>query len=108
MAWFEACKIEELAPGEIVQVDSDPAIALYNVDGELFATQDVCSHAESSLADGYLDGDVVECSWHMAKFCVRNGRALSLPATVDLATYPVKIVDGAVLVGLDENVTAPS
>lgn len=96
MVWVEACRVEDLPAGEVQMVPTDPPIALYNVDGEFFATQDVCTHAESSLSEGYLEDDTIECGWHMARFCVRTGKALSLPATTDLATYPTKVVDGSV------------
>lgn len=108
MTWVEAGRVDDLEAGEVRQLETEPPIALYNVDGELYATQELCSHAESPLADGYLEGDVIECAWHMARFCVRDGRALSLPATVDLTTYPVKVVDGVVLVGVGESLSSPS
>lgn len=93
------CRVEELPDGEMCRVDCDPPVAVYNVDGEFHATADTCTHMESSLTeDGYLDGDVVECGWHMAKFCVRTGNPLMLPATEALPTYPVEVVDGHVFV----------
>nr|ART36372.1 C559 [uncultured bacterium] len=55
---------------------------------------------ESCLTDGYLDGDVVECALHMARFCVRTGRALTLPGTVPLQTFPVRLADAEIQVGL--------
>ncbi|CAI7978357.1 putative 3-phenylpropionate/cinnamate dioxygenase ferredoxin subunit [Frankia sp. Hr75.2] len=98
MGWERACAADDLPPGEVLRLDVDPPIAVYNVDGEFYATADTCSHAESSLAEGYLEGDTIECVWHFARFCVRNGKALSLPATVDLRTYAVRLEDGDVLV----------
>jgi nitrite reductase/ring-hydroxylating ferredoxin subunit len=95
---IRVCAVADLAPGEAVQVEHDPPIAVFNVDGEFFATADTCTHEQTSLADGYIDGDRVECSWHFAKFCIRTGAALSLPATVALKTYAVEIDDGAVFV----------
>lgn len=76
-----------------MQVETVPPIAVFNVDGEYFAIDDTCSHDKSSLADGYIDGDRVECSWHFAKFCIRTGAALTPPATVPVSTYEVR-VDG--------------
>lgn len=108
MVWVTAGRVDDIDDGEVRQVPTDPPIAIYNVDGEFFATQDICTHAESSLAEGYLEDDVVECAWHMARFCVRTGKALSLPATADLATYPTRVVDGTVLVEIDEDLTPPN
>ncbi|MGE0304433.1 MAG: non-heme iron oxygenase ferredoxin subunit [Acidimicrobiia bacterium] len=99
-----ACDLSELKPGEIRQAADDPRIAVYNVDGEIFATADLCTHDRSSLSqEGYLDGDQVECGWHMAKFCVRDGAVTAPPATEPLDTYRV-CVDGAdVYVVVDES-----
>lgn len=82
----------EIAPGEMkaFEIDGD-LIAIYNVDGEFFATCDTCSHEEASLTEGWLDDDVVTCPSHGAEFSVRTGEALSLPATEPVATYPVRV-----------------
>lgn len=74
----------------------EPPIAVFRVGGDLLATSDTCTHAASSLADGYIDDDVVECLLHGAKFCLRTGAALSFPATQPLRCYPVRAVDGRV------------
>ncbi len=79
----------------------DPPIAVFNVDGDFLATADTCSHDESSLADGYVDGDQVECAWHFAKFCLRTGRVLSPPANQDIAVYRVEIDDGVLYVNTE-------
>jgi nitrite reductase/ring-hydroxylating ferredoxin subunit len=98
MPWILACGVDDVAPGEAVALDSDPPIAVFNADGEWFATADTCTHDKSSLAEGYIDGEVVECAWHFAKFCLRTGAVLALPATVPIATYATKVEDGAVYV----------
>lgn len=100
MGWVRACEAVELDDGEAVVVDRSPhsPIAVFNVDGEFYAVDDTCTHEEYSLADGYIDDDVVECALHMAKFNVRTGKVLSLPATRDLTTYPVRVEDGSVFV----------
>jgi nitrite reductase/ring-hydroxylating ferredoxin subunit len=92
--------VDDIEPGEAVVVDVNPPVAVFNVDGEYLATADTCTHAESSLADGYVEGTEVECSWHMAKFCLRTGEALTLPATEPLATYATKVVGDEVFVQL--------
>lgn len=107
MSWLRACKISDLNEGEILRLDLTPPVAVYHVDGEFFATDDTCTHAESSLSDGYLEGNEVECVWHYARFCVKSGKALGLPATKDLQTYPTKVEDDEVLVDLSAR-TPPS
>lgn len=105
MSRLVACKVGELADGEVKKLDAvEPAIALYRVGGKFFATADQCTHAEWSLgADGDLDGFEVSCTLHMARFDVRDGRALSLPACKALRTYPVEVVEDDVVVTVDDN-----
>ena len=101
MAFVKVCEANALKPGEALKFEAPRAIALFRVDDEFFATDDTCTHAQSSLSDGYIDGDVVECAFHGAKFCVRTGKVLSLPATQPLKTFSVKVEDGSVFVDPD-------
>ncbi|MEQ9396555.1 bifunctional 3-phenylpropionate/cinnamic acid dioxygenase ferredoxin subunit [Haliea sp.] len=103
MKLLRACGIDEIDPGDALKLLCEPPIAVFNVDGEFYATQDTCTHGQSSLSDGYLDGDIIECSWHMGKFCVRTGDVVSMPPCEALKTYPVVIKDGAVFVQLESN-----
>lgn len=90
---------DALAPGRAARVVvGDEEIAVYNVDGEFFATSDICSHEEASLSDGELFDHVVECPLHGARFDVRTGKPLSLPAVYPVKTFPVRVVDGKVQV----------
>lgn len=65
-------------------------IALFHVEGEFYAIDDTCSHAEASLSEGTISGDTVACPRHGAKFSVKTGAALSLPAFAPVNTYEVK------------------
>ncbi|MGW6659678.1 bifunctional 3-phenylpropionate/cinnamic acid dioxygenase ferredoxin subunit [Rhodococcus sp. NPDC055024] len=97
--WHYACAVGDLTPGEalVVERDEGEPIALFNVDGQFYATSDTCTHSKSSLSeDGYLDGAVVECALHFASFCVRTGAVLGPPANGPLETYPVVVRDGRV------------
>jgi len=84
----------------LVEVNGD-AVCLYNLGGTICATQDMCTHAEASLADGFIDGDAIECPLHQAMFDIRTGKVLNPPATRDLRIYPVR-VDGDEIRVLDE------
>lgn len=75
-------------------------IALYNLDGEIYATADLCTHAYASMADGFIDDGQIECPLHGACFDIKTGKALTAPASVDLNTFPVKVENGRVLVGV--------
>jgi nitrite reductase/ring-hydroxylating ferredoxin subunit len=91
------CAVDELPPGQAKRALTKIPIAVYNVGGEFYATADTCTHELSSLSeDGYIDGDEVECGWHYAKFCIKTGAVTMPPATKPLATYEVRIADGAV------------
>ena len=96
------CSSSDLPPGDMLRFEggSEP-ILVCNVDGEFFAVQDTCSHDEWSLADGELEDDVVECTLHWAKFCVRTGKVRALPACVPLRTFVTKVDGDEVFVDPD-------
>lgn len=74
-------------------------LALYVVDGEYFATADLCTHGNASLADGYLDGDLIECPLHQGTFNVKTGEAVDAPCSVAVRTFPVKLENDVLHVG---------
>ncbi len=91
----------EIPPGErlLVEVDGLP-IAIFNVDGKYYAIGDVCTHDDGPLGDGELENHHIICPRHGARFDIRNGKALTLPAVVDIPWYPARAVDGWVEIGL--------
>ena len=100
--WVRAAARSDLAEGEVIGVEvAGRSIALYDADGNLFATENICTHAYACLSDGWLDGEVIKCPLHAARFDIRSGKVLDPPATEDLKTYPVRIVDGEIQVRLD-------
>jgi p-cumate 2,3-dioxygenase ferredoxin subunit len=93
------CPAGEVPLGGIRQelLPDGTLIALYNVEGTIYATADSCTHAAASLSeDGTLNGRIVECSWHQGSFDVATGEPCASPCTVALRTYPVKVVDGVI------------
>ncbi|MGC2203041.1 MAG: non-heme iron oxygenase ferredoxin subunit [Stellaceae bacterium] len=101
MNWVRAAARSELAEGEVLGVEvAGRSIALYDVDGSLFATDNICTHAYARLSDGWLDGELIECPLHAARFDVRTGKVLDPPATEDLKTYPVRVVGDEIQVKL--------
>ncbi len=94
----KACAASDLSDGDMLRLETRPPIAIYRVGDDFYATEATCTHMDSCLTEGYLDGDQVECSLHMARFCVRTGKALTLPATVALRTFKVEVEDDAVFV----------
>ncbi|WP_243050359.1 non-heme iron oxygenase ferredoxin subunit [Dyella sp. RRB7] len=103
---IDLCAAEDLADGEIRRgtLPSGHAVAIYNVNGQFFVTDDVCSHGEASLSeDGSLDGFEVECSWHYGRFDIRTGEPCAMPCEHAIRCFPVKIEDGRVYVDLGED-----
>jgi len=95
--WTRVCAQSELLPGEYkIAYDGDVPIAVYNIDGELYAIEDVCTHDGGELAGGALHGFELECPRHGARFDVRTGAVLSPPAYEPAAKFPVKIENGEV------------
>jgi len=86
--------VDDVKPGNLKQVfvDGEP-VCLANIDGELLAVDDVCSHEYVMLSGGYLEKDEVECPQHGSKFNLRTGDVINLPATQPIAVFEVK-VDG--------------
>lgn len=74
-------------------------IALYSVEGEYFATADLCTHGHASLADGYLEGELIECPLHQGTFNVKTGAPVDAPCSVAVRSFPVKLEDGVLYVG---------
>ena len=100
--WVRAANRSDLRQDEVLGVEiAGRPIALYDVDGSLFATDNICTHAYARLSDGWLDGELIECPLHAARFDVRTGKVLDPPATADLKTYPVRVMDGEIEVKLD-------
>jgi 3-phenylpropionate/trans-cinnamate dioxygenase ferredoxin subunit len=92
MTLHKAAKITDIRPGAVKVVAlGDDDIALCNVDGQFYAIANLCTHDGSPLDQGYLDGVAVECPRHGARFDVRTGAVLALPAVVPIPTYRVKI-----------------
>lgn len=75
-------------------------ISLYRINGEIYATANICSHEEALLSEGYVDDDEIVCPIHQARFHIPTGKVLCAPATEDIAVYPVRVEGGRVLVGV--------
>ncbi|RYF60421.1 MAG: bifunctional 3-phenylpropionate/cinnamic acid dioxygenase ferredoxin subunit [Comamonadaceae bacterium] len=101
-AWVRVCAAEDLEEGEGKAFDTNPPIAVFLTNGELFCIDDTCTHEKWSLGDGWVDGCQVECTLHMARFDLRTGNPLSPPASRPVRTHDIRMENGAVLVQLPE------
>jgi naphthalene 1,2-dioxygenase system ferredoxin subunit len=100
--WVTVASRAAIGEGEFIGVNADGReIAVFDVDGELFATDNICTHAHAFLSDGWLDGDVIECPLHAGRFEVKTGKALGPPVECDLRTYPVRVVGDEIQVRLE-------
>jgi 3-phenylpropionate/trans-cinnamate dioxygenase ferredoxin subunit len=85
------CPLTQVRSREVTRVTSDVGpIAIFNVDGEILAVQDTCSHEDASLADGFLEGHVIECPLHGGQFDLRSGAAVCLPAQHPLRRFATR------------------
>jgi 3-phenylpropionate/trans-cinnamate dioxygenase ferredoxin subunit len=103
---IEVAKTSDIPEGEARRVIADRIeIALVNLgNGQFVAVDDICSHAEASLSEGEVDVDeeTIECPRHGSIFDVRTGRPRSLPATLPIATFPVKVEGDTILIELED------
>ena len=97
--WIRVSETTEIQAGQALWIEiEDEPIAIFNVDGEFYATQDTCTHEEASLSEGDLWGHVIECPLHGAQFDVRTGAVLSLPAVFPLRTFSIREQHGALYI----------
>jgi nitrite reductase/ring-hydroxylating ferredoxin subunit len=102
MPRLDLCSADEVAPGNALRVESgDLVLAVFNVEGEYYVTDDLCTHGPGSLAEGYIDGDVVECNFHNGQFNIKTGEVVSPPCMIPVQTYPAKVENGMVVIEVD-------
>jgi nitrite reductase/ring-hydroxylating ferredoxin subunit len=98
-----AAQSSELEEGRVLGVKIKGfSVALYRIEGTVYATSDVCTHMFALLSEGYLDGDCIECPLHQALFHIPTGEVRSPPATEPISTYPTKKEADSILVHLPE------
>jgi nitrite reductase/ring-hydroxylating ferredoxin subunit len=92
----KALCVKDIADGQMKTITvGSVSIAIACVNGSYFAISDRCTHAECSLGtEGYIDGESVMCGCHGATFDLHTGKVLTLPATVDVTSYPIEVKDG--------------
>ena len=90
--WLDVASTAELVPGTRRVIDMDGVgVAVFNLDGEYFAIEDVCTHDGGELANGELEGEVIICPRHGARFSIKTGTVLGPPAYEDIRTFPVRV-----------------
>ena len=96
---IDLCGAADVPPGNALKVETgDLVLAVFNVDGEYYVMDDLCTHGPGSLSEGYIDGDVVECNFHNGQFNIKTGEVVSPPCMIPVKTYPVVVDDGRVMI----------
>lgn len=100
--WIDVLAADEVPDDDVVGVQAAGRdIAIYGVEGDVFATDNICSHGNARLCDGFLEDFEIECPLHQGRFDIRNGKAMCEPLTEDIRSYPVKIENGRVWVEVE-------
>lgn len=99
--WTDVAAETDLFDGAAIAVTpAGQDIALYSLDGAVYATDNLCTHGHAKLCDGFLEGHEIECPFHQGRFDIRTGVATCAPATEAIKTWPVKIEAGRVYLNL--------
>jgi len=100
--WIDAAAQSDVPQDDVIGVAvGGHQIALYSVDGDVYATDIICTHGHARLCEGFLEGHEIECPLHQGKFDVRTGQPTCAPATEALRSYPVKVEGGRVWLAID-------
>ena len=99
---LDLCPTSEVPEGTAVKVEKDGLIlAVFNLGGRFFVTDDACTHGPGSLSEGYIDGDVVECNFHNGQFDIKTGEVVAPPCMIPVKTYPASVEGGTVFIEVD-------
>lgn len=94
---IELCRVEDVSPGHALKIEiAGLILAVFNLNGEFYVTDDTCTHGPGSLSEGCIEGDTVECDFHNGVFNIRTGEVVAPPCMIPLKTYPVIVEDGCV------------
>jgi nitrite reductase/ring-hydroxylating ferredoxin subunit len=94
------CKVADVAPGSVMRVALEglPPLAVFNLEGRFYVTDDTCTHGKASLAEGYVEGAAIECPWHGGRFDIASGQPTCLPAVEPITTYATTVVGDEVCI----------
>ena len=100
--WIDATAVDDVPADDVIGIlVAGRDIALYNAGGEIFATDNICTHGQARLCEGFLEGHEIECPLHQGTFDIRTGQPTCAPVTEAIRSYPVQIEGGRVFIALD-------
>ncbi len=100
--WIDATAADDVPEDDVIGVVVEGRdIAFYNASGEIFATDNICTHGQARLCEGFLEGHEIECPLHQGRFDVRTGQPTCAPVTEAIRSYPIRVEAGRVLIALD-------
>lgn len=98
------CRQVDVAPGGALKVEAGGMeYAVFNVEGNIYVTQDHCTHGPGSLSEGYVLDDEIECPFHQGRFHIPTGQPTEAPCTEPIKVWRVNLVDGMVCIDPDEH-----
>lgn len=102
--WIKVCAVEDVAEEEprCVEMHDGNKVAIYKVDEEYFATDDLCTHGSASLSEGWQEGGRIECPFHGGAFHIKTGEPASYPCVKPLRTYALKVEGGDIVIEYPE------
>ena len=93
------CNTDEVPEGSALKVEHDNLVlAVFNLGGRFYVTDDACTHGPGSLSEGFVDGDCIECNFHQGVFNIKTGAVVAPPCIVPIRTYPAVVEDGTVYI----------
>jgi 3-phenylpropionate/trans-cinnamate dioxygenase ferredoxin subunit len=99
--FYPVITLDELSSGERIFIEiDDMSVVIFNIAGDVYAIEDRCTHDDGQLGEGELEGYEIICPRHGARFDVRNGNVLSLPAVEPTRYFPVRIIDNQIEIGI--------
>jgi naphthalene 1,2-dioxygenase system ferredoxin subunit len=102
LQWVDATALNDVPEDDVIGIlIGDRDIALYNAGGEIFATDNICTHGHARLCEGFLEGHEIECPLHQGRFDIRTGAPTCAPVTEAIRSYPIRIEGGRVFLAIN-------
>ena len=96
---IELCKTSDVDEGAAIKVEThDLVLAVFNLNGAFYVTDDLCTHGPGSLSEGIICDDTVECDFHNGSFNIKTGQPVEPPCIIPLKTYPVKVENDTIYI----------